>query len=483
MQWIKSHLSVVIAGAVSLLALVAIGLGVFLSDAASAMSQDVSVYSGLSGVNGASKRVFDDLRKRQLDDREVLSRERSKVIGKEEPKPLAPAAAIFPEPDPNQKQAPYQFKSAFRAKLQEFLTLLNAKDQPTPDEVQEEADKMLRLKGQQEFNRAAGGRPGAARPGAAADAATPGAVPDTAAAPEGASGFGFGAAAGGFGVRPGGLNKPRADMTPEDRLREDPNARASVAKAHRLWCYASLDSFDPRPAILGADVQQPKLNEMWYAQKALWIQEDIVGALARLNAARAEQLPEKDRWVGNMPVKHLISINIGGYVPEGAAAGGPGASAAAAIAGMSGGPPPMDAQSVMTKRGTRTPVDVIQFTMELVVEARSLPLVIDEICKSGFYTVLQTSYEAVPPNPEMVGYIYGSQPASKVWLLMEGCYLRDKYEKLMPKSVVAEIDEKRPVGGGGGGATASGGGMNIRMGGPTAAPMPAGPGGSNRRHR
>ncbi|MEP0843310.1 MAG: hypothetical protein HRF43_11460, partial [Phycisphaerae bacterium] len=242
--------------------------------------------------------------------------------------------------------------------------------------------------------------------------------------------------------------------------KEDPLARASVNKAHTLWCYASLESLDQRPAITSPEVSLPLLDDMWYAQFSLWVQEDILGAMAALNKKAAEALAPEDRWVGNMPFKHLKSFYIGGFVPPAAPAGGVAMPSLMAQVGGTelGGPPPMSATEVMTKHGCTPDVDRIQFTMDVVIDAKALYYVIDAISTCGFYTVLQVSYEAVPPNPTLADYIYGPRPALHVWLLVEGSFLRNKYDKDMPESVKKAIQAGSPIVGAGGVAPTSGGG-------------------------
>jgi hypothetical protein len=94
--------------------------------------------------------------------------------------------------------------------------------------------------------------------------------------------------------------------------------------------------------------------------------------------------------------------------------------------------------SAFTERGTTEAVDVLHFDMVLVVDARSLPAVIDEICAAGFYTPLLVNYEVVPPNLTLSGYIYGSAPVIRVTLAMEAAMLRAKYAKIMPPSIETE---------------------------------------------
>jgi len=61
-------------------------------------------------------------------------------------------------------------------------------------------------------------------------------------------------------------------------------------------------------------VDAPLLEEVWWAQVAYWIQKDVVEAIATVNEAAAEAARTRgeETWVGNMPVKDVISIRVSG---------------------------------------------------------------------------------------------------------------------------------------------------------------------------
>lgn len=439
MQWIKEHLNVVIASSVGGLALVALVLGFVLPDVKAEMSQDESLYSGLGSVRGAMAPAIENLRKEQIRNRQELANDLSRFASKETVvhKPLPSSAALFPKPDPNRGTAPFDFKQEFRQRQKDLLAMLKAGDQPTQAEIQEMQDTLAKLKGQAMFNQQTPGDPvrGPIQPNQFGGNQTP-----------------FAGPLGG----PGGQN-----LTPEQRMKEDPATRASVNKAHAIWCYATLDNLDQRPAV-GPEVARPLLDDMWYAQFSLWVQEDILTALGRLNQEAAQKLAPADQWVGNMPFKQLRSLHIGGFVPPAAGAGDAGTRGGPAPAGANqsgeiGGPPPMNAAVVVTKHGSTDTVDRIHVALDIVIDAKALYYVVNAISTCGFFTILDLSYQAVPPNPTLTGYIYGSQPAIRVYMLIEGSYLRNKYAKEMPETVVAAIKAGTPVVGGGAAPTLTGG--------------------------
>jgi hypothetical protein len=235
----------------------------------------------------------------------------------------------------------------------------------------------------------------------------------------------------------------QADMTPEELAAEIPQVRLSIRRARNIYCYANQDSFDQRSVVVDFERMPPDNDEFWYAQMSLWIQQDVVQALAGLNNRIADGLKSRgeDPWVGNLPVKHLQRFIVGGYLPP---QGGADDSAAHGRRGRSSGSAAGD--MAFTQRSGTKDVDVVRFSLGLLVEARMLPSVIDEICKAGFYTPLLVEYEAKPPTTSLRGYIYGSDPAIEVDLQFEGCFLRDKYDKWMPESVKDAIREGRAVG-------------------------------------
>lgn len=443
MQWIKAHLAVVIAGSVSLVAVGLIVFGMFFVDVASAMQEDQSVFSQLSSAAGANKRVIDDTRKAMLDERRELHQRLQQVAeGIPERSPIM--TEIFPQLDSRNQDAPFEFKRRFKQKQQELLAMLNAKDRPSEEMIEDTADSIDRIKQQQEFDQG-GGDATRLNPRRLGPAPVFGGL---------------------RGRQQGNDLKELAALTPEERVQEDPHARASVQHARTFYCYANLQSLDPRPEITDPQVQRPKLEDMWYAQASLWLQEDVIGGLAELNESVAKTLPDQKRWVGYLPVKHLKSLRVGGYVPPALGASNADAGGSFAAPAPRGGPAPsggdglaapMSASAVMTKRGSTDAMDVLQFTMELVVEANSLPAVIDHVSSRGFYTLLQISYRLEQPNLELVDYIYGPQPTIWVSMLWEAAFPRSKYEKWMPPSVDAAIDSGEAARGGGTGPSVPGG--------------------------
>ena len=74
------------------------------------------------------------------------------------------------------------------------------------------------------------------------------------------------------------------------------------------------------------------------------------------------------------------------------------------------------------------------------MDQRDILLLVDEITKNRFHTLLRISYEAVPVNHTMRGKIYGGDPTIQVVMLAE------TYRPLMPDAVLEELELQRPAG-------------------------------------
>lgn len=416
-EWVKSHLHIVISSALALIGIVLLAMGYTDETITKKLQADVQAVGQLNSLTPANPTVIAAKQatlakvRKQVDD---LNRQVAD-IGLH--KPLLDN--VFPKPATT--SALLEFKRALReVYVNTFPETLKAKDQPSPAELRLMEEQMKdaeeALKVQERFGDDT--RPTTPDTGTTGGPITP------------IFGGGFGGFGGGGGANTSTRNL--AEMTPEELVKENATARISVMRAREIYCYANGDpespecSFDSQP-VLNAD--RPLVEDMWLAQMSLWIQSDMVNALAGLNNREADALQQRQirPWVGNLPVKHIVSFNVKGYVRGADAAGGeaPGGSISAD-------------DSTFTDRGTTDAVDVLHFDMVLVVDARGLPAVIDEICAAGFYTPLLVNYEVVPPNLTLSGYIYGSAPVVRVTLEMEAALLRSKYETLVPPSIEAE---------------------------------------------
>jgi hypothetical protein len=213
-----------------------------------------------------------------------------------------------------------------------------------------------------------------------------------------------------------------------DRERQD------RAKKHSV--YLDETSLPVSQEIFALQGKPPTENQIWFAQTALWITEDVVNAVNAANKG-AKGIPQS-------PVKHLMSLRIpfgmAQYVLPTAAPGAPMAGGeAAAAAGTT------DANGVTkayhlypTGRVSNDVYDVIHFDLVLRVDFRKIPQVIAELERNRLFTVLTTSVQSVDAQAEYkeVGYDYGNDPVAQVTLQCEALFLRswtvDKDNKERP---------------------------------------------------
>jgi len=200
----------------------------------------------------------------------------------------------------------------------------------------------------------------------------------------------------------------------------------------------------------------PPADQIWYAQNALWIEEDVCRAIARLNSIAKNTL--------DSPVKRLVSLNLSAtdasaYVlPTPAAGATPDAPA-----------PPADPNAPIEKKFDRSPTgrvsnslyDVLQFTLEVNVDARMIPPLLSELSRekyfnapakqgepTAFITVNKFDLASVNKTEALQqGFVYGEAPIVKVSLQCEALLLRKWTTQYMPTEVkkALGIDTAKPA--------------------------------------
>ena len=223
-----------------------------------------------------------------------------------------------------------------------------------------------------------------------------------------------------------------------------PAARAAISRARTIYCYAKgLDAETPalhfhrgmdNPDALGA----ADAEDCWFAQVHLWIQTDVVDAMASVNDGAAKKLVAQgvNPWVGILPIKDFISLRVSDeYVSERrtfSSGSGAGVASDRDIAYPPGAPG-------LTMTGSYTDADcqflVLYFSLRIVMDQRLLPKLIERICNDRFHSLLQVSYRAVEPNPAMTGRIYGADPVVLVTMDFETHMLGSLFINAMPDEV------------------------------------------------
>ncbi len=446
-QFVKSNLALVICGTLAVVSIVLIGLGMFLPEAQANLAADKSAFDGLQSVAGkpANERVVEELRRKQNDIRKNVQNFLA-AAAKSTPRTLLHPDAF---PEPKEQMDASEFKDNCDRKRLELLRLLNSKDEPDASDIDDYREQMLKAKQREMLQE--GGTPseGLIMPGMGNNPANP---------------SGMGPEPGRVTNMLGSTSVMPENVTPEEWVKQDFHAGASVKRAHEVYCYANQQSLDPRSLIPVTD-KYPIPEVMWEAQLSMWIQEDILQVLARINNDVAAQLPEEQRWVAHLPVKHLLYVAAGNYLSRLLAdaplgVGGSRSSVGDASNILDPSPPPSTAS--FTKRAVGETLDVVPVAVGLVIDSNYLLRLLDEISKSGFYTTLNVSYEAVAYDPTLHGYIYGPAPVIRVRLELEHCILRDKltigekkYVDLMPAAIKAGTWVSPSRGGGTGGRPAT----------------------------
>jgi hypothetical protein len=212
----------------------------------------------------------------------------------------------------------------------------------------------------------------------------------------------------------------------------DPVFRAAVNKAKNIHCYAGPRSFHVAP-ILTVDQFGPDL--MWTAQVSLWIQQDVVDAVAALNAS-ALQKTQADASVEQSPVKRIETVRVWGYQLAGGLLPFPVDSEA------QGGLAPPTGPS-FTGKISDDQFDVVRFTVALVVDQRELLHAVDAIGKQNFYKCTNPEFVAMTPENTPPGYLYGTAPCVRATIDFEGYLARAVYKPLMPKEILAKLSGEK----------------------------------------
>jgi len=308
---------------------------------------------------------------------------------------------LFPKGRPDLR---YEFRRQYRTAMEDLMTKLKAGQRPTAVEIMDVEDEIFREQAQLKHASSASG------------------------------------------VAEGDADwyTPAGVLTQAGALRT-PAARAAIAKARRIYCYANpLDmeasSLHVHPAMADLDaLDAPSPYDCWFAQVQLWIQTDVVDAIVRMNEEAADELIAQDNtpWLGVLPIKDIISLRVSEeYITDSASLGG-GAGSGDPAGGRDIALPLLYSGDAMTGSYTDDSGEfqVMYFSLKVVMDQRDLPKLIQEICKDRFHSLLRVAYKALPENPQMTGRIYGSDPAINVVLDFETHMLGEIFIEIMPYSV------------------------------------------------
>jgi len=280
------------------------------------------------------------------------------------------------------------------------------------------------------------------------------------------------------GFRPDGFgNAASGSMSESDRkrLRAQQTERALellVERARSAHIYADIypqsSGFPFQVAPWSQATGLPSYKNIWNSHMELWIQEDLVHAIALAN-----KVSDPKMSVVDAPVKRLISISVipgnvgtdtmggmgvagevksagggggmmggygGGYGGMGGMGGGmggqPEAAAAASAAGNPDQPLGVDFHTGPSGRISNAIYDVRHARVVLIVDYQQLPSLFNAISQVNFMTVLDCQVKDVDEYMALMeGYVYGPGDAVQVDLLVESLWLRDWTQQFMPSEI------------------------------------------------
>ena len=216
--------------------------------------------------------------------------------------------------------------------------------------------------------------------------------------------------------------------------------------------YGDLGALD-LPGSAGEAGTPPSESRMFEWQWRLWVQEDLLRALADANAGA--------RSVLEAPVKRLVSIAVGpdmamkragpaeGEGTEAPPAEGGDAPPAAdgsapaepGLAPPAPSYPPIDLKAsveydfsrTFTGRVSNSLYDVRNVTLRVVVSTARMPALMNALAKRNFMTVIGMEVRPADAfDAADLGYIYGAEPVSEVTMVVETVWLKSWLARLMP---------------------------------------------------
>ncbi len=184
----------------------------------------------------------------------------------------------------------------------------------------------------------------------------------------------------------------------------------------------------------------PQPYEVWEAQLGLWIQQDILEAIAQAN-----HVGEDGASVINAPVKRLISLQVvPGYVglhTRGGVLSGSGTATLPYQLPKDYKAP--DEDEVVrnflvspTGRVSNPVYDVRHARLEIIADYQKLPELFDAISNVNLMTVVSCQIKDVDEyDAYKQGYVYGDADAVQVTLVIETLWMRQWTGPLMPDTV------------------------------------------------
>jgi hypothetical protein len=227
------------------------------------------------------------------------------------------------------------------------------------------------------------------------------------------------------------------------------NMRQDVATKSMVYINPqdTFSVFNPPITVSG---NPPDSTTIFWAQVGLWVQEDFCRAVFAIN-----NLPKSDgskpKNVVEAPIKHVVKIIVPQTTQPPPFIGLPPASNDPnAVVPISPDPkpnytaPPMGSPFGRVSNGM---YDVVHFDVEMNVEADRVPMILEELGRGRFLSVVQvTSITSLDSSTyHLVGYYYGNKPVVNLKLKCEDIFLRDWTVPLMPPTVQKRLGVTPPA--------------------------------------
>lgn len=201
--------------------------------------------------------------------------------------------------------------------------------------------------------------------------------------------------------------------------------RLDVANTKKI--YVANDALTQNPTVIGASAPAPV--DIWFAQLALWIQQDVAGAIAQANA--------NSKNILDAPVKHLIKLNI----PTAYALS---PTPIAAPPPAPPGAPDTSDTIVLPKAFTVSPTgrvcnpmyDVVQFGLVVNVDANKVADFIAILTQNRLIDVYNMDVVSIDlADQSKLGFFYGTMPVVQLNLHCEALFMRKWTVQWMPDRI------------------------------------------------
>ncbi len=235
-----------------------------------------------------------------------------------------------------------------------------------------------------------------------------------------------------------------AELKPEEKADLDKRQREGlmeVALRHASKFHIYADA-NPRSADYPFEIDAwsdpanatlPNLVSVWEGQLNLWVQQDLIAAIANVNQAWN---PEANVVIN--PIKRLLKISVvPGYVGINSSGGLTTNTNFSTGVSVSGNQLlPDDFSKSPTGRRSNSIYDVRHVWVSMIVDYQRLPDVFEALAKTNFMSVLKIELKDVDEYEELKkGFVYGWNDVVEARMLIETLWLRQWTVRSMPFEV------------------------------------------------